>query len=510
MKNKVVLIVAVLFGLLAAFLTRTYLTTKNDEFKRLTDRFNATHGTIDAICFNKDVPGGTVVARSDLGILTVPKAGLRGQALTEANLADIIGRKILIGHRKGDIIFWSDIEGGNPIAGGLAADIRRKMRAISINVSGAAAVSGMVKPNDHVDVIGTFTFPKPAPDGKNVIQELVTCTILQNVLVLATGKETAKSSAPLFGGGSYSTLATQPQRHVLRAGAAAGRLREDPRRDRGAERQAPDGDGRASLMAFSLDLIRPGEGTATRYTLQDGSYLIGRGSSCHVQLPYPEVSERHALLLLRGETSRLEDLHSANGTYINGIPVDGIVILHPDSVVQIGESMLRVAPIPAEEAIVPAPEAAPPPAASARVKPPTAARPDPAALQAAAIRRQVKEQIQQELIERLDLKRLTVSGVDRAGLEKKASEKIHEIVEQVRTNGKLPREIDAARLEREVFNEALRLGPLEDLLADETVTEIMVNGPRQIYVERHGKLLRSPLHSPRSTPLCSSRTRSKS
>ena len=35
MKNKVVLIVAVLFGLLAAFLTRTYLSTKNDEFKRL-------------------------------------------------------------------------------------------------------------------------------------------------------------------------------------------------------------------------------------------------------------------------------------------------------------------------------------------------------------------------------------------------------------------------------------------------------------------------------------------
>ena len=37
MKNKVVLIVAVLFGLLAAFLTRTYLSTKTDEFKKLTD-----------------------------------------------------------------------------------------------------------------------------------------------------------------------------------------------------------------------------------------------------------------------------------------------------------------------------------------------------------------------------------------------------------------------------------------------------------------------------------------
>ena len=66
MKNKVVLIVAVLFGLLAAFLTRTYLATKNDEFKKLTDRFNATHGTIDVLCFKKDVPGGTVVAKPDL------------------------------------------------------------------------------------------------------------------------------------------------------------------------------------------------------------------------------------------------------------------------------------------------------------------------------------------------------------------------------------------------------------------------------------------------------------
>ncbi|MBR1588564.1 MAG: Flp pilus assembly complex ATPase component TadA [Kiritimatiellae bacterium] len=253
-------------------------------------------------------------------------------------------------------------------------------------------------------------------------------------------------------------------------------------------------------MAFSLDFIRPGEGTATRRTLQDGSYLVGRGAACHLQLPYPDVSERHALLLLRGDTARLEDLHSANGTYVNGAPIDGLVMLQSDSVVQIGESMLRVSPLPAEEPCAAPPPSsshlpstsavpnAPSPAHSADPRPAPAARPDAAALKAAAIRRQVKEQIQQELIERLDLKRLTVSGVDRAGLEKKASEKIHEIVDQVRMNGKLPRGIDAARLEREIFNEALRLGPLEDLLADDTVTEIMVNGPRQIYVERHGKL----------------------
>ena len=234
-------------------------------------------------------------------------------------------------------------------------------------------------------------------------------------------------------------------------------------------------------MAFALDLVN-GEEAATRYSLDDGTYLIGRGASCALQLPDPEVSERHALLVLRGRKARIEDLHSANGTYVNGVPIDGIVDLPSDAVVQIGANMMRISPDeedfepPAEETRAPQPE--PPPPAPA--EPP----PDPLA----GIRRQVKEQIQRELITRLDLKRLTVAGVDRAGLERQATDKIHEIVEQVRTAGKLPPGIDAARIEREVFNEALRLGPLEDLLADDSVTEIMVNGPQRVYVERGGKL----------------------
>ena len=242
-------------------------------------------------------------------------------------------------------------------------------------------------------------------------------------------------------------------------------------------------------MAFALDLIKSDEGEATRYILEDGSYLIGRGENCALQLPDPGVSERHALLLLRGQTARLEDLHSANGTYINGSPIDGLVDLPPDGVVQIGSTMMRVSPAkdeiapPAEEEYGPSQQETEEPPVS-RPETPPAPPPDPLA----GVRRQVKEQIQRELIARLDLKRLTVAGVDRAGLERQATDKIHEIVEQVRKSGKLPKGIDADRLEREVFNEALRLGPLEELLADDTVTEIMVNGLHRVYVERGGKI----------------------
>jgi len=250
-------------------------------------------------------------------------------------------------------------------------------------------------------------------------------------------------------------------------------------------------------MAFTLDLIKPGDGEATRYSLEDGSYIIGRGASCALQLPELEVSERHALLMLRGRKARMEDLHSANGTYVNGNPIDGIVDIPPDAIVQIGNNMKRISPAeeaapPQEAAETAAPHTGGPRSRAAEAEersraaepPPAPPPPDPLA----EIRRQAKEQIQRELIARLDLKRLTVAGVDRAGLERQATEKIHEIVEQVRTSGKLPPGIDAARLEREVFNEALRLGPLEELLADDTVTEIMVNGPHRVYVERGGKI----------------------
>ena len=52
----------------------------------------------------------------------------------------------------------------------------------------------------------------------------------------------------------------------------------------------------------------------------------------------------------------------------------------------------------------------------------------------------------------------------------------------------LPETVDRDRLIREVLDEAIGLGPLEPLLRDESITEIMVNAPDEIYVERNGRL----------------------
>ena len=215
MKRKIVLIASLVAGVLAALLTRFYLDAKDAEVSELRESFNRRYGRIAVVVVKRDLPAGTVLTQGDLGSLTMPAMGLRGQAIPEEDWRMAVGRKLVFGRRAKEVLFWSDVEGGNPAATGLSADIKTQMRAVSINCSGAASVSGMVKPNDHVDVICTFDMSDPAKGSASRAKSLVTCTILQNVLVLATGTRTAKTQAREHGGspGGYSlvTLEVTPR-----------------------------------------------------------------------------------------------------------------------------------------------------------------------------------------------------------------------------------------------------------------------------------------------------------
>ncbi|MBR4893674.1 MAG: Flp pilus assembly complex ATPase component TadA [Kiritimatiellae bacterium] len=223
--------------------------------------------------------------------------------------------------------------------------------------------------------------------------------------------------------------------------------------------------------------------------LGEGAWMIGRGASCKIRFESPSVSERHAILTVRGDSVILEDLNSANGTYVNGELLERAVALDGSMVVQIGECMLRVSSDESsaeedgsceaeEEVFEDSHEAAPQE---------DEAKDDPFR----ELRRSVQEQIQNELLKRMDMKQLTLQGVDKDGLEVTARTKIRQIIAEVVDNGRMPQEIDSTRLEEDVFNEAMRLGPLEELLADESVSEIMVNGPHKVYIERKGKLVLS-------------------
>jgi pilus assembly protein CpaF len=71
---------------------------------------------------------------------------------------------------------------------------------------------------------------------------------------------------------------------------------------------------------------------------------------------------------------------------------------------------------------------------------------------------------------------------------------IEELFENILTEEKIVlSRPERRRLFEQIVAEILGLGPLEPLLADETITEIMVNGSKNIYIERRGKIHREPV-----------------
>ncbi|MBQ6925727.1 MAG: Flp pilus assembly protein CpaB [Kiritimatiellae bacterium] len=211
MKQRIVLIAAVIIGIFAAFLTHQYLRAKNREVNEAIGKIKGKYRTVQVVVAARPLPAGSVITMEDIGPFSVVEQQLRHDVVKVENHRDLIGRKTLNRLEKGAPLFWSDIAGGAPGSRGLAEDVKPGCRAMSINVSGAAAVSGMVRPNDHIDVIGTFSFPSREHPGE---LELVTLTIIQDVTVLATGTETAKSAlAGSSRAGSYNmvTLEVTPR-----------------------------------------------------------------------------------------------------------------------------------------------------------------------------------------------------------------------------------------------------------------------------------------------------------
>ncbi|VGO21497.1 Flp pilus assembly protein CpaB [Pontiella sulfatireligans] len=181
MKNKLVLLVAVMIGIVAFWLSARYLDKERDKLY-------AGAVKIQVIVAARDLPAGAVLTREDLGLLSVYKSAVGGNIFLPEDLNKIEGKRLKYPVKRKAPLMWSQVDMPRTSASGLAPIIKKRSRAISIAISGAQAVSGLVKPNDHVDVLGTFTFPSPTNPQQ---VESVTLTLMQNVSVLATGMQIA-------------------------------------------------------------------------------------------------------------------------------------------------------------------------------------------------------------------------------------------------------------------------------------------------------------------------------
>ena len=96
---------------------------------------------------------------------------------------------------------------------------------------------------------------------------------------------------------------------------------------------------------------------------------------------------------------------------------------------------------------------------------------------------ELKGELHKRLLDNLNLAALETAS--EANLKSEIAAISTEALEELQAN--LNRE-DRAQLFQELYDEVMGLGPLEPLLKDETVNDILVNGPNRIFVERGGKL----------------------
>src|SRR3954463_10810190 len=156
--------------------------------------------TVRILCAARDLPEGAELDRDMLAVRDFPVRFVTESFLRvrdDGSLKDDpVGQRLRAPLKAGDPILASHFEGVKEID--LSSMVNPRGRAVTIDVQERNAVGLWVKPNDHVDVIGSFR------DAQT--QSLRTVTLLQNVVVLATGKVNAATPAVADQDRRYTTV----------------------------------------------------------------------------------------------------------------------------------------------------------------------------------------------------------------------------------------------------------------------------------------------------------------
>ena len=239
----------------------------------------------------------------------------------------------------------------------------------------------------------------------------------------------------------------------------------------------------------------------TKIQLMTGIYRVGSSPASHISLKDRSIQPRHCRFEVKGENITVFDL--CGETYLNGqnICSSGSPFV-PGDILWLGNVEINFAAAPQAAGTEKPVETAKTQTQQKAAPPPITARKSSTGkipvLEISGISeknrafvQEIKQLAHVELLKRLNLKRMVLTGTAPEVLEEQAKQTIHEIIQAL--NVPLPQGVTRKKIEHELVHEAIGLGPLEDLINREDITEIMVNGPDQIYVEHKGVLYKTDM-----------------
>ena len=224
--------------------------------------------------------------------------------------------------------------------------------------------------------------------------------------------------------------------------------------------------------------------------LAPGVHWVGRGAECSVKIESTGIGSRHARLDLASDGKfGIVDLGCPAGTRVNGERVVTAGPLCERDVVTFGDTDIRILP-----RVAPTDRATPGRGSGEGALPSGRTTSTRVAMVSEAdsqheVQRllEAARRLHERLLTELDLRRQDVASMADAALRELATRILEPLVDAEAAGAG----VSGDELLRLVLDEALGLGPLETLLADEGIREVMVNGPDIIFVERGGRLERS-------------------
>ena len=236
---------------------------------------------------------------------------------------------------------------------------------------------------------------------------------------------------------------------------------------------------------FFFDIVDP-YNNKTHYELKPGTYILGKDDTCDIVLSDNHVSRKHATLTIKKDKATLEDKGSTNGTWFKGKKIKKPLSLNNGDEIFFGKLVLVVrAPngslTKIDSDLLEIPEILPATVNSAA----KLASIEPVIKQDSEEVLTLKRKIHKLILDYLELrKRSNLHEMTEEELRNETIKATHDVIHQ--NIKEIPAETTKDRLIKEIVAEAVGLGALEPFLEDESISEIMVNGCNQIYVERNG------------------------
>lgn len=208
MAKKKLLIAAFIVGAFAALLVYLYSQQQKEKLNTiLADQ-------VEVIYSASDIPEGAPLTKDNVTVKKIPQSNLPPNPIYKAELATYLGMPVSHRIDANSMILASDFA-VTKTANTLASRIPPGERAMALPVDSISGVSGLLRPGDRVDILGTF----PVGSKDQLVQEAgggasvgyMTITLLQNVTLLAVGQEISGVSAGGQQGsgrarGGYSTV----------------------------------------------------------------------------------------------------------------------------------------------------------------------------------------------------------------------------------------------------------------------------------------------------------------